>query len=162
MFESRRRVLAAAVAVAAVGVAPAALLAGSASASTPRRTGANGTGTVTLVGPAGHSHTMSGAVSCRVVGSRYVVSTGGGRRRGHGLRVRLVIPKYTGAGSYTGRLRIVHVRRARFRGRVLRDVPVTVTSTGGSFKYSRTLTGKHHKALAGKTISVSGSWTCAA
>jgi hypothetical protein len=145
----------------AVGVAPVALLVSSASASTPRSPHANGTGTMTLVGAAGKSHTRSGAVSCRVVNGRYVVRMLAGRRR-HGMRVRLVIGKYTGAGSYTGRVRVTHMRGARFRGRVLRDVPVTVTSTGGSFKYAKTLSGKHNPALAGKTVSVTGSWTCTA
>ncbi len=163
MSPSRRWALGAAAAV-AVGVAPAALLVSSASASTPRsphaHSRANGSGTITLVGPNGKSHTRSGAVSCRVVNGRYVVRTAGGRP-GRGLRVRLVIGKYTGAGTYSGRVRVTQMHGARFRGRVLRAVPVTVTSTGGSFKYAKTLSGKHNAALAGKTVSVSASWTCA-
>ena len=166
MSPSRRWALGAAAAV-AVGVAPAALLVSSASASTPRsvhahaHAHANGSGTITLVGPQGKSHTRTGAVSCRVVHGRYIVRTAGGRP-GRGMRVRLVIGKYTGPGTYTGRVRVTQMHGARFHGRILRDVPVTVTSTGGSFKYSKTLSGKHNAALAGKTVSVSASWTCAA
>lgn len=164
MSLSRKRALGAALA-AAVGVAPVALLVSSASASTPRsvhtHAHANGSGTITLVGPQGKSHTRSGAVSCRVVHGRYVVRTVGGRA-GRGMRARLVIGRYAGPGTYTGRVRITQTRGARFHGRILRDVPVTVTSTGGSFKYSKTLSGKHNAALAGKTVSVSASWTCSA
>ena len=166
MSLSRRRALGAALAV-AVGVAPVALLVSSASASTPRsmhahaHTHANGSGTITLVGPQGKSHTRSGAVSCRVAHGRYVVRTVGGRP-GRGMRLRLVVGRYAGPGTYTGRVRITQTRGARFHGRILRDVPVTITSTGGSFKYSKTLSGKHNQALAGKTVSVSASWTCSA
>jgi hypothetical protein len=37
---------------------------------------------------------------------------------------------------------------------------VTLTADGGSFTYSKTLSGKRHAALKGKTISASASWTC--
>ncbi|MGC9221054.1 MAG: hypothetical protein ACP5H2_06840 [Solirubrobacteraceae bacterium] len=160
MSLSHRRALGAAAAL-AVGVAPVALLVSSASASTPRSAHANGNGTITLVGPNSKSHTKAGAVSCRVVNGRYVMRTVGGRP-GQGMRIRLVIGNYTGAGAYTGRVRVTQVHGARFHGRILRGVPVTVTSSGGSVQYSKTLSGKHNQALAGKTVSVSASWTCSA
>jgi len=39
-------------------------------------------------------------------------------------------------------------------------VPVTITSAGGSFTQTRTLTGRRHHALAGKMVSLKASWSC--
>jgi hypothetical protein len=152
--------LLAACAALAAGGGSAAVLATSAGASpvTPAG-GAAGTGTVTLTGPAGHSHTRTGAVTCKTVNGRYVLRNVDRFR--HGRRVlRLVVPHYTGPGAYTGRVMILRRHGAAFRGRDLRRVPVNITSTGGSFTYTKTLTGKRHHALAGKTVSVKASWTC--
>jgi len=153
-------VIATCAALAAAG-GGAATIASSAGASTVGSGAASGTGTIVVTGPAGKTHTRTGAVTCKAVGGRYVVRAVS--RRAHVRRVlRLIVRRYTGPGSYTGIAVLVHRHGGAFRGRVLKSVPVTITSTGGSFSYSRTLSGRRHPALKGKTIGVKASWTCSA
>ena len=160
MFSTRKPVVLAALALAA-GAGPAAVLATSASASTGAPAKAKGSGSLTLVGRSGHSRTRTGVVSCRIARGHYLATTVSRRPR-HRMVARLVIAKYSGPGSYTASVRLVRFHAGAFRGHLLRDVPVTITSTGGSFHYARTLGGKPGRARAGKTISATGSWTCAA
>jgi hypothetical protein len=114
-----------------------------------------GTGSFTVTGPKGRTRSRSDVkLTCRAVDGRYVVSAGGMHHR-----VRLVVKDYTGAGAYTATV-VISRHSATGSSRHRYAVPVTLTATGGSATYSRTLTGKHHAALKGKTISASASWTC--
>lgn len=148
----------------AAGGGTAAVLATTAGASTvstpsPALSTGTGTGTVAVTGPAGKTHSRTGTVSCKTVNGRYVVANV--TRLAHGRRVlRVIVPHYTGPGAYTGRVVLLRRHGGAFRGRDLRRVPVTITSTGGSFTYAKTLSGKRHHALAGKTVRVQASWSC--
>jgi hypothetical protein len=147
----------------ATGAGGATLLATSAGASpvAPARAVAarTGTGTVSLTGPKGKTATRTVPVSCRVSTGHYVVLAGRpGARRGADLR--LSVKDYTGAGRYTAALQVTRHAGARFGGHRYGKVPVTLTADGGSFTYSRTLSGKRDSALKGKTVSVSASWSC--
>ncbi len=158
----RPAVVAACLALAAGG-GGAAVLAASAGASTvttAHRVAADaGTGTVSITGAKGKTHTTTVPVSCKVLKGRYVVVAGKSHGR-RGSAVRLSVKDYTGAGSYTGSVVVTHHNHAGFSGHRYAKVPVTLTSDGGSFTYSKTLSGKRDPALKGKTISVSASWTC--
>jgi hypothetical protein len=55
---------------------------------------------------------------------------------------------------------VSHHKHASFSGHRYAKVPVTLTSDGGSFTFSKTLSGKKDSALKGKTTTVSASWTC--
>jgi hypothetical protein len=114
-----------------------------------------GTGSFTVTGPKGKTRTRNDVkLSCRVVKGRYVVSSGGKRHR-----LRLIVKDYKGAGSYTATALVTrHTSSGTSRHHY--KVPVTLTATGGSATYSRTLSGKRDAALKGKTISASASWTC--
>lgn len=151
--------LAACVALAAGGGATA--LAATAGASPSPANHAHGTGTVTVTGPSGKTQERTGAVSCKVVDGRYVVKTVSKRKHGRSV-VRVVVPKYHGAGSYTAHAVFVRRHGAEFRGHDLRKLPVTITATGGSFSYQHTFSGKRDHALKGKHTSMRASWTCQA
>jgi hypothetical protein len=153
----------------AVGTLTTALAAGgavsiaTASSGSSSATGnaATGTGTIALkvTGPKGHTHTgRTRSVRCTVKNGQYVLGIGGRRRAGRS-RVTLIVPSYHGAGGYTGQLKL----RARVLVAQLQrtlSVPVTLTSDGGSMTVTRTLTGRVHPQLNGKTVSASASWTC--
>ena len=160
MFLSRKPILAA-VLILAAGGGPAALSATSASASTGTPAKARGSGSLTLAGPGGHSRTRRGAASCRIVRGHYLATITSPRAR-HRMVARLVVAKYSGPGSYTASARLVRFHGRGFRGHVLRDVPVTITTTGGSMRYTKALGGKRGRARTGKTMSASATWTCAA
>jgi hypothetical protein len=160
MFITRTPALIAASCLAiAGGGTGAALLASSAQASSSGApAGQTGTATVSVTGPAGKTRTRTVPVSCMVTDGSYVVKTS----RQHGKRSRtetLTVPDYTGAGSYTATVVIARHTAHSFSERNLK-VPATLTSDGGSVSYSKTLTGKHHSKLKGKTISAKATWTC--
>ncbi|WP_249010331.1 hypothetical protein [Conexibacter sp. DBS9H8] len=162
---TRPAVLAACAALAAGGGTAAVLVTSAGAATVSTATTApgtgHGTGTVTFTGPGGKSHTRTGAVSCRVANGHYMLTSV--RKLAHGRRIlRVIVPGYTGAGSYHGTVVMMRRHANAFRGRDLRHVPVTLTTTGGSFSYSKTLNGTHHHALKGKTVSARASWTCSA
>ena len=144
-------------AVAAGGTASlAAATSGSGSALT-------GTGTVMVkvTRPNGQSRTRPQRhVSCRVSGGDYVLrfvrARGVAPRRGS---ASLTVGGYHGPGSYTGTLRVV-VRGPFLRLSKTVQLPVTLNSNGGEATMTRTLRGKVHPALKGKTISATASWTC--
>ncbi len=118
-----------------------------------------GTGTVSITGPKGKTHTRTVPITCTVVAGRYVVLAGKQPTR-KGTSLRLGVKDYTGAGSYSGTVLIIRHSHVSFSGHRYTKVPVTLTTTGGSFTYSKTLSGKRHPALKGKTVSVAASWTC--
>jgi hypothetical protein len=163
-FSRRPAAIAACLALAAGG-GGAAVLASSAGASTvtaASHAGAStGSGTVSITGPKGKTHTRTVPVTCKVVNGRYVVLAGKKHAK-RGSDLRLAVKDYTGAGSYSASVLVTRHAAGSFSGHRYAKVPVTLTSTGGSFTYSKTLSGKKHSALKGKTISVSASWTCSA
>jgi hypothetical protein len=161
-FSRRPAAIAACLALAAGGGGTA-VLASTAGASTittaSQVAGHTGTGSVSITGPKGKTHTRTVPVTCKVVKGRYVVEAGKQHARA-GSDLRLTVKDYTGAGSYSASVLIVHHKHGSFSGHRYAKVPVTLTSTGGSFTYSKTLSGKKDSALKGKTVRVSASWTC--
>jgi hypothetical protein len=159
--------IAAALALAAAGGGTA-VLATSAGASpvapatsASHASGQTGTGSVTITGPKGKTHTRTVPVSCKVVKGRYEMLAGKPHAK-KGSDLRLTVKDYTGAGNATASVLIIRHSHGDFSGHRYAKVPVTLTSDGGSFTYSKTLSGKKDSALKGKTISVSASWTCSA
>ncbi len=145
------------------GGGSAAVLTASAGASTvapaAKTAPHTGTASISITGVKGTTHTSTVPVSCKVVKGRYVMLAG--KRRGHtGTSLRLGVKDYKGAGSYTASVLVTHHKHASFSGHRDAKVPVTLTSDGGSFTFSKTLSGKKDSALKGKTTSVSASWTC--
>jgi hypothetical protein len=129
-----------------------------ASADTTTTAAAPGTATVTLTTPSKTVTLPAAKVTCGVAGEVYGLYTGIDRR-GRRVAVSVKIPQYTGAGSYTGSVRVL-ARGLYGRYAHTFQVPMTLTGTGGSATVSRTLTGNVDPAIAGKTVEMSASWTC--
>ncbi len=142
-----------------LGGGGAAALASTGGTTAPRSSGAD-TGAVqlTVTAPSGQTVTRPArAVSCKVKDGTYVLRGGAGHRAG----ARLTVASYTGPGSYTATLRLV-ARTLLGRMSKTVQVPVTLTSTGGTATVTRTLSGKRDAALKGKTMTVTANWTCTA
>lgn len=142
--------------LAAGGGASVALASGSSGTAAP----GSGSLVVTVTGPNGQTHVRPvRSIRCSVVGGTYVLRAA---RAGRARLVseRLMVPGYAGAGSYTARLDVV-VRGPFTRLRGERQVPVTLSGTGGSLTVTRTLPGRVYAQLAGKTVTLTANWTCA-
>lgn len=151
----------------AAGGGGAAVLATSAGASTVAHpatsashvSGQSGTGSVTITGPKGKTHTRTVPVSCKVVKGHYVMVAGKTHAK-RGSDLRLTVKDYSGAGDASASVLVIRHSHGSFSGHRYAKVPVTLTGDGGSFTFSKTLSGKKDSALKGKTIGVSASWTC--
>jgi hypothetical protein len=153
------KLIAASAAVAVLGAGGAVSIASASSGSSSTANATTGSLTVTVTGPRGKTHTRpTRQVRCAITNGDYVLTIGGRHRLRRG-RATLSVPSYNGAGSYTGSLTI-RVRALFTSLSKTVSVPVTMTSSGGSVTVSRTLPGKIHPSLRGKTVSATAAWTC--
>jgi hypothetical protein len=160
MSITRRPALIAACVALLAGGGGAAALAATAGASTAGTGSPTGTATVSVTGPAGKTHTRTPKVSCAVSGELYTVTSHKqGKRDRRSETTTLTVADYSGPGSYDATVVITRRTPSSFRERHF-TIPVMLTSDGGSVSYSKTFSGKRHKALAGKTVSASANWTC--
>ena len=157
-FTPKRGRWAAAGVLAAVAAGGAASIAAATSGSGGSPSG-SGTVTVKVTRPDGTTRTRPRhQVACSVKGGDYMLRFERGRARRHNVAT-LAVSGYHGPGSYQGTLRVIA------RGPFLRlsrtiHLPVTITDSGGQATVSRTLPGKIHPTLKGKTVSATASWTC--
>jgi hypothetical protein len=146
----------------AVCLGTAGLAAGTAAAAAPA-TSASGTGTVTaaLTAPRTIQGTKSVPMTCSSTTKSYKVSIGKVVENGSAVTASATIPGYHGPGTYqaTVSMKITTSSGAVVAAGSVPYVPVTITSTGGTFSFSKTGNGTYPK-LAGKTVSGSLSWTC--
>ncbi len=154
-----------AVAVAGGGASIAAAAGGSSgsagSGATTAGSAGTGTATVTVTRPDAKTHTRPAReVRCTLLGGAYVLRSVGHRGRRVGAET-LTVPGYHGAGSYTGTVNVV-LHGPFLQLHATREVPVTMTDSGGSVTVSRTLPGRLHPQLRGKTVSETVAWTCTA
>ncbi|HET9074189.1 MAG TPA: hypothetical protein VFN48_06385 [Solirubrobacteraceae bacterium] len=148
-----------------------------------------GTATISRTGAKGVTHTRSLKVRCYVHRGHLIVGAGAlpmrrpgdrgamGRHRpggsmgrhqpgGHsgkwahhnGRAVRLIV-NGTKPGTHAARLFILRRTPTLTSLRHLRG-SATLTAQGGTFTWSKTLSGKKHPALKGHTVKVTENWTC--
>jgi hypothetical protein len=124
-------------------------------------TGTRGTGSLTVTGPKGKTRALKNVhVACAATGGTYVVRED--VTRGRSVRgITLVVPGYRGAGSYNATA-VMHRQAGKQGAGKALQVPVTLTSDGGSATVTKTLSGKKDSSLKGKTVKLSASWTCTA
>ena len=120
------------------------------------------TGKVTLkltsprqyVGPA-----RTANITC-TSGASYVARFGRSTQNGRTISGSLVVPVYTGPGDYKASI-TMRVTGASGGGvGTLRNVPVTITDSGGTARFSTTFTGANAPRLAGKVVAGTIDWTC--
>ncbi|MGO9974679.1 MAG: hypothetical protein ACLP01_18100 [Solirubrobacteraceae bacterium] len=163
--KSKVALLASVLAVAGGGASIAAAAGGSSGSAGPGATtagsAATGTATVTVTRPDGKTHTRPAReVRCTLLNGAYVLRGVSHRGRRVGAET-LTVPGYHEAGSYTGTVNAV-LHGPFLQLHATRQVPVTMTDSGGSVTVSRTLPGRLHPRLRGKTVSETVAWTCTA
>lgn len=139
---------------AAVAAIPTAGIALAETATSPGTAKVTFTSPKAYVGPA-----RTANISCST-GASYVMRFGRTTKNGQVVNGALRIPVYTGPGDYIASVAMTVRGSAGSGAGTLRSVPVTITETGGTAKFSRALSGARAPKLAGKVFAGTVQWTC--
>lgn len=145
-------------------VAPLIALGLMAGSGTVHAAGTTGTGSVTasFTSPVTFSGTASPKMTCSTNAKAHTytvvidkVGVDGGKVAGSAT-----IRNYSGPGDYTATVVLAASKGKTAVAGSVKNVPVTVTSTGGTFSFSKTASGTYVPKLQGKVVTGTIAWTC--
>ncbi len=132
-----------------------------ASAAAPSK----GTGTVTaaLTSPVTISGSAATPMSCVSKGKVYSVTIAQTSIDGGTVAANATVRGYDGPGSYHARVTVTALKDGvGFVAGSVAEVPVEITSTGGSFHFERSASGDRAPRAEGAIVAGSLAWKCPA
>jgi len=123
---------------------------------------ADGSGSinVALTQPRVVSGSVNTTVTCSTAGTVYSVRAHRASIHGTWIAGRMIIHGYTGPGAYQATVSVSFGRGWFVESRVVHNVQVTVSPTGGTWTFARTASGAWFPRLAGKTFAGTITYVC--